>query len=298
MSAQDNEQLAAQAIEAGDYGEAFRLLKPLADANSPYALLTLGWLCETGARGAPDKDAARSYYKRAAAEGSGSAYFYLGALLLGDDEEAQAQAAFERGATLDDDDCKAALARLAIKATERLAAQSIEAGEYEEAERLLQPLAEGGSEYALLSLAWLRETGASGATDTEGARQYYERAAAQGSASAYFELGRFLLSQGDELRARPAFEAGARLGDVPSMSNLGRMMVEGRGGHEDIAAGSAWLEQAASQGHIFAQRTLLGMEGREARTVFGKLSAKIKIASLATRGAKELLKDPQSDKLR
>ena len=298
MTAPDNEQLAAQAIEAGDYEEAFRLLKPMADGNSQYALLSLGWLCETGARGAPDKNAARSYYERAIAQGSRSAYFYLGSLLSSDDEEAQARVAFEHGAALGDDDCKTALARLVDKATERLAAQAIEAGDYEEAERLLRPLAEGDSEYALLSLGWLRETGAADNADTEAARRYYERAAAQGSALACFELGRFLMSQGDELRARSAFEAGAQLGDVPSMSKLGRMMVEGQGGPMDVPTGSAWLEKAASLGHILAQRTLLGMEGRAARTLLGKLSAKVKIASLAAEGAKEMMKDPQSDKLR
>jgi hypothetical protein len=76
------------------------------------------------------------------------------------------------------------------------------------------------------------------------------------------------------------------------------MMVEGRGGPTDIGVGSAWLESAAAQGHILAQRTLLGIEERNAQSVFEKLSVKRKIASLVKRGAAEILKDPHSDKVR
>ncbi len=187
---------------------------------------------------------------------------------------------------------------MTTKDNEQLAAQAIETGDYEEAARLLRPLAERNSEYALLSLGWIYETGATGASDKDAARLYYERAAAEGSASGYFELGRLLLGQGEESQARAAFEAGAERGDIPSMSKLGRMMVEGRGGPTVIDAGSSWLEIAAAQGHIFAQRTLLGIDERNAKSVFKKLSVKRKIASLAIEGAIEMLKDPHSDKMR
>ncbi len=297
MTVQDNARLAAEAIEAGAYEEAIRLLRPLARDNSEYALLSLGWLCETGATGAPDKEAARSYYERAASHGSASANLYLGWLHLGNGEEVQARVAFERGAELDDADCKAALARLADSAAEQLAAQAIEAGDYEEAVRWLRPLAESNSEYALLSLGWLYENGALG-TDKEAARRYYKRAADNGSAPACFELGRLLSGQGDETQARSAYEKGAERGDVPSMSRLGRMMVEGRGGPTDSGAGIDWLEKAAAEGHIHAQRTLLGIEELEAKSLLEKLSVKMKIVSLAKKGAIEMVKVPDSDKVR
>ena len=48
MTVLADEQLAAQAVEAGAYEEAVRLLRPLVERNSEYALLTLGWIYETG----------------------------------------------------------------------------------------------------------------------------------------------------------------------------------------------------------------------------------------------------------
>src|SRR5688500_3887057 len=112
MTVQDDEQLAARAMEAGAYEEAVRVLLPLAVRNSEYALLTLGWIYETGALGAPDEDAALSYYEHAAAQGGASAYPYLGWLRWGKGEVMQARAAFEAGARLGNDECKSALARL------------------------------------------------------------------------------------------------------------------------------------------------------------------------------------------
>lgn len=298
MTVQDDEQFAARAMEAGAYEEAVRLLLPLAERNSEYALLSLGWIYETGAAGASDKDAAQTYYERAAAQGGASAYLNLGWLLLEQGEEMQARAAFETGVQLGNDECKSVLARLDDNGVERLAEQAIAAGAHEEAVRLLLPLAERNSEYALLALGWIHETGATGARDEDAAQTYYERAAAGGSASAYLDLGRLLLARGEEPQARSVFAAGAERGDIPCMSKLGKMMVEGRGGPADIAAGTAWLEKAAAQEHIFAQRALLGIKLHNAKSIFEKLSVTMKIASLAKDGAVEMSKDPRSDKVR
>jgi TPR repeat protein len=298
MTVQGDEQLAARAVEARAYEEAVRLLLPLAELSSEYALLTLGWVYETGATGLSDREAAQSYYERAAAGGSASGYLYLGWLLLNQGEESQARAAFEAGARLGNNECASVLTRLNDNVVEHLAIKTIEAGEYEEAVRLLQPLADRNVEYALLTLGWIYETGAMGASDKDAARLYYERAASEGSASAYFDLGRLFSAQDEEALARSAFEAGAERGDISSMSKLGRMMIEGRGGPIDIEGGSAWLEKAAGQGHIFAQRILLGLKLRDAKSMSEKLSLRMKILLLAKKGAKEMLKDPRSDKLR
>jgi TPR repeat protein len=295
MRPQDDEEHAAQLLSAGDYPGALSLLRPLAEKNSGYALLSLGWIYETGAIGPPDKKAARTYYERASAAGSDAAYLYLGRLLLRDGQDKEALAAFEKGADLGNDECQSELER---SAAEECAAEALKAGNYQEAERLLGPLAERNSKYALLSLGWICETGGTREPDLEAARRYYERAAAEGSPHAYFELGRLLLRQDDELQARSAFEAGAIKGDIPCMARLGRMMVEGRGGPADADAGAAWLERAAAQGHIPAQRTLLGIQEQQAESLLERLAIKGKILSLAVKGCKEMSKDPQSDKMR
>lgn len=298
MTEQNEERLAAQAMEERAYEKAVRLLRPLADRNSEYALLSLGWIYETGAAGVSDKDAARTFYEQAASQGSATAYLYLGWLLLKSGEELKAQTAFERGAQLNNDECKSELARLGDDVNEKLARKALEEQDYEEAVSLLRSLAESNSKFALLSLGFIYETGVTGAPDKVAARSYYERAASQGSATAYFELGRLLKRQGEEVPARAAFEAGAERGHLPSMSRLGRMMVEGCGGPTDVKAGIEWLERAAAEGHLFAQRTLLGIEERNAKSVREKLSVKWKIALLALRGAKDMSKDPSSDQLR
>jgi TPR repeat protein len=293
-----DEQHAAQVVESGDYEEAVRLLRLLAAKNSRYALLTLGWIYETGAVGIPDMKTACAYYERASAQGSDSAYLYLGRLLVREGQSREALAAFESGAKLGNYECSAELQRLADSDAEEHAAEALKAGDYEKVEQVLRPLAERKSEYALLSLGWIYETGATQAPDMEAARLYYERAAADGSAPAYYELGRLLMRQGEETQARSAFETGATKGDISCMSRLGRMMVEGRGGFTDADAGLTWLERAASQGHILAERTLLSIQERNAGSIAERLSIKRKIASLVKRGAAELLKDPHSNKMR
>jgi TPR repeat protein len=296
MSFENDEQLAAGAIEAGAYDEAVRLLRPLAERNSAFALLTLGWIYEAGVTGDPDKDAARSFYEHAISQGSISAYLYLGWLLWRDGQEVEARAAFERGAQLNSEECKSVLARLADNAAEKLADDAIKQGSIEKAVRLLRPLAERNSRYALHALGYIHETGALGRADNKVARSFYERGAAQGDATAYFNLGRVLSRVGEETKARAAFLAGAERGHISSMSRLGRMMVEGVGGPIDVPGGSAWLERAAMHGHVFAQRTLLAIDEANARTLLEKLSIKIKILKLAFARARELARDSHSER--
>jgi TPR repeat protein len=300
MTEQLDEYLARQAVEARDYEKAIRLLRPLAERNSRYALLTLGWMHAMGVAGAgaPDFDAARSLYEHAASLGSTQAYLYLGRLvLLERRQETEARAAFERGAQLGDEECKTELERLDNRADEELARQAVDGREYEKAVRLLRPLAERNSRYAILTLGWMHEKGfmGTGTPDKKAARSLYEQAAAMGSATAYRYLGGLLLRAGDDAKGRAAFEAGAELGDVSSMAWLGRMMVEGRGGPVEFDSGVAWLRNAVAQGHLFAERTLLAIKEQNAHSILEKLSVKMSIVRLALR---TLRFNPKSDLLR
>jgi TPR repeat protein len=294
MTVQADEYLAGQAIAAGNYEEAVRLLRPLAERNSAYALLTLGWIYETDATGTPDKNAALAFYKDAAAQGSATAYLYLGWFLQSAGEEIEARAAFERGAQLNDDECKSVLVRLANNADEKLAAKALEEEAYEEAVRLLQPLAERNSAYALLCLGSIYERGVTGAPDNEAARSYYERAAAQGRADAYCALGLLLSGQGEDAQARAAFEGGAERGHAESMSRLGWIIVKGRGGPTDLDAGSAWLEKAAAKGHTFARIHLLVIEEGKARSILRKLAIRMKRVPLVIRWIRERSRNASS----
>lgn len=181
---------------------------------------------------------------------------------------------------------------------EYLAGQAMEAGAYDEAVRLLKPLANRNSEYALLSLGWIYETGATAQPDKDAALSLYARAASQGSAAGCFDLGRLHLVREDEVSARSAFRAGADRGDLPSMAELGRMLLNGRGGPSNAEEGWTWVERAASQGHIFAQRTILAIEYDNARSIFERFFVKMRILRLALKGGMELAIDPYCDKVR
>lgn len=182
--------------------------------------------------------------------------------------------------------------------SEQLAWQAMETGAYDEAVRLLEPLAQRDSEWALLSLGWIYETGATASPDTDAALSLYARAVSQGSAAGCFDLGRLHLVRGDEASARSAFRAGVERGDLPSMAELGRMLLEGRGGPSNGEEGWNLVERAAAQGHIFAQRTLLAIEDCNAQSITERLSVKFKILRLALKGGREMWRDSYSDKMR
>lgn len=292
MSFENDEYVAGQAVEARNYSEAVRLLRPLAERNSQYALLTLAWIYESGAIGSPDKNAARALYEQAAISGSAAAYRYLGWLLVRGGQEAEALSAFERGARLNDEGCKDALARFDTNAQEKAAEQAFQKGKYEEAIRLLKPLAERNSAYALCNLGYISELGLAGAPDKQAALVYYKQAAAQGDAAAYFSLGRLLSEQGEQTEARAAFQAGAERGDLSSMSRLGRMMVDGRGGPADLESGIAWLQKAATEGDLLSERKLLTIEARRTGSILRRLSIRMKIAALSISWAKQMSKRP------
>ncbi len=298
MTIADEERLAGQAIEAGAFERAITLLRPLAERQSEYALLTLGWIYETGATGAVDPVAARALYEQAAAQGSAAGYLRLGWLLQNNGENGPARSAFEAGARLDNDECRSALARLADNDVERVAGRALEDKQYAKAVELLLPLAERNSEYALISLGWIFDTGSIGLPDKAAAQSYYERAVNLGSATGHLELGRLLLELGQETRARALFAAGAEMGNIPCMARLGDMMVVGSGGDIDAVAGYGWLEKAAAHDHIFAKRTLLGRDARNARSLLSKLSVNLKILLLSFKGGREVSKNPYSDKIR
>ena len=181
---------------------------------------------------------------------------------------------------------------------EQLAWQAMEAGAYDRAVRLLLPLTQHNSEWALLTLGWIYETGAAASPDVDAALSLYTRAVEQGSAAACFDLGRVLLARGEEVSARSAFKKGAERGDFPAMTELGRMLLHGRGGPSNAEEGWNWVERAAEQGNLFAQRTLLAIEDDNAHSITAKFFVKLKILRLALKGGREIARDPYSDKLR
>lgn len=181
---------------------------------------------------------------------------------------------------------------------EHRAYRAMERGDFEAARRLLEPVADRGSEYSLLTLGGFYEWGKLGPPDTNMAISYYERAATQGSAEAYRRLGRLLYDLGEEERARAAFEHGAEADNISCMYWLGRMMVEGRGGGPEVTRGTEWLIAAAAQGQVLARRDLLVLGRKQADSIMKKLFKQLQFVYFLKDVVKEVLKDPDSDKIR
>ena len=212
-------------------------------------------------------------------------------------DENQAPTAADQSANFANLDMASMLDWITENAQKQRAFQAIEKGDYDEARRLLEPVAALGSIYSLLTLGAFYEWGKLGPADMNAAVSYYERAASEGSAEAHQRLGRVFYDAGDEKRARSAFKHGAEAGNISCMYWLGKMKVKGRGGGADVDRGTEWLTAAAGQGHIFAKRDLLILQRKQTSSIFKKLLIQVQIIVLVKELVKEVWKDECSDKV-
>ena len=97
------------------------------------------------------------------------------------------------------------------------------------------------------------------AQDYAKAREWYEKAAAKGDASAMVNLG-LLYENGhgvaqDYAKAREWYEKAADKGDASAMNNLGLLYNNGQGVAQDYAKAREWYEKAAAKGDASAMTT-------------------------------------------
>lgn len=297
MTDDEIEHIAYEAVERRDYDTAMRLLAPLADRDSVYALTTIGWICEYGHPDHLDRGLARRNLERAIALGGTEACLELGWLLLSENRFAEARTILEKGKRKGGKDFDDALKILATHETEIHASEAIENKDYRKAFNLLTPQLEGSSGYTLTALGWLYQTGRGGVTDKDLARSLYQRAAEIGSADAYYRIGRLELEQGNDEVARAAFNRGATALHFPSMTKLGELMIEGKGGPVDFDEGTNFLKRAADQGHIMARIVLVKIEENAENRKFRKLLIKIKRFWILKDAIKEAKRDTSSPNL-
>jgi uncharacterized caspase-like protein len=108
-----------------------------------------------------------------------------------------------------------------------------------------------GSAPAMVRLGLLYSEGHALPVDFAQARQWYDKAAAQNLPSAMLRLG-MLYEAGrgverDYAEARRWYEKAAGLGDWPAMMSLGRLYDRGLGVPKDAAQARAWYQKAESQ---------------------------------------------------
>lgn len=120
--------------------------------------------------------------------------------------------------------------------------------------------AESGDVAAQGNLGTLYATGSGTEQDYVKAREWYEKAAAQGYTSAQNDLGTVYASgEGvtrDYIKAREWFEKAAAQGYAPAQNDLGTLYASGHGVPRDYAKARELFEKAAAQGHAIAQENL------------------------------------------
>lgn len=180
---------------------------------------------------------------------------------------------------------------------ENFAAEAIKTENYSEARRLLEPLAKANSEYALLTLGWIHESGKGAPLDYSLAATYYDQATKIGCLEAFSSLGRVLWADNKLKEAREKFKEGAELGNLGCMAWFGIMVFSGKGGAVDLENGILWINAAAEKGHFAAKGQVLIIEKNQSKSIFRHIVYHFKRIFLALRVAKEYLHNPYSNKV-
>jgi uncharacterized protein len=291
------EQRAHEAAERQDFETARRLLMPLADRGSIFALLTLGWIYQHGGDSLQDKSLASECYHKAIAAGSVEGYFHLGWLLGNEGKFAQARAMFKQGKEEGGSGFDDALAKLSRIEAEMSAYVAMENNDFRQAFLSLSPYEAHDSKYTLMNLGWLYHTGAGGVTNDKLAYACFKRAAALGSAKANYLIGLFEIQKGEDEAAQTTFLKGYIMEHLPSTSKLGEMMIDGRGGPIDIKKGIQYLTSAAEQGHLASKMKVVRTKVQTASSMFRKITSPFGYFALIGDLLYQLLKGELSETL-
>ena len=131
-------------------------------------------------------------------------------------------------------------------------------GDYAEALRIWQPLADNGNKFAQFSLGSLYFEGAGVEKSYTESSKWFQLAAEQGYAPAQFNLGNAYkhghgVEQGDP-KAAEWWRKAAEQEFAPAQFNLGTQYYFGRGVPKDEETAIRWYRRAAENGHAQAQR--------------------------------------------
>ena len=111
-----------------------------------------------------------------------------------------------------------------------------------------RPLAEDGMAAAQFRLGLLYENGRGVAEDLDAAEAWYERAAAQGYAEAFYNLGYLRYAGGDAADAVRWWTSAARRGNADAMYGLGLLYDEATQEPRDLVLAHMWYDLAAAAG--------------------------------------------------
>jgi len=131
-------------------------------------------------------------------------------------------------------------------------------GDYAEALRIWQPLADNGNKFAQFSLGSLYFEGAGVEKSYTESSKWFQLAAEQGYAPAQFNLGNAYKHgngvEQDDPKAAEWWRKAAEQEFAPAQFNLGTQYYFGRGVPKDEETAIRWYRRAAENGHAQAQR--------------------------------------------
>lgn len=180
----------------------------------------------------------------------------------------------------------------------RLANTLFEHRRFTEAFKMYRLLAESGSTGAQLRVAWMLQTGSGVEANSDEAYRWYLKAAEQQSAEALFYLGRFKRAENKYQEALLYFQDSARQSYMPAVYQLGVMHEFGEGVEADKNKAFAYYHQAATMGHLRAERDKALLMIRGQLGVRGIAEGLLILVRVPYKGMKLILKDPESDNLR
>lgn len=297
MTDEEIETLALEAIQRDDYDTAIRLLTPLAEKNSKVALLNLGWIYEHGPVGIVNKQTAREFYRKAISMGCADGYFYLGRYFWNEHMLTEAQEAFERGKELGSEKCSKEMDFVLCKMDELVAWEFFEKKDYNKVFELLYPHRDCDSDFTLNTLGTLYQTGLAGQKDPDLARTYFQRSAEIGTLDAYYRIGVLEKDLGNLEAARAAFTEGANKQHLPSMSQLGEMMIYGTGGPKDISKAENLLQHCSDGGHILSKVILSKLKIMSEKNIIKRYIMSTHIVPILFQMIFHILKDKNSPRL-
>jgi TPR repeat protein len=272
---------AEAALEAGDFAAAIPLLDEEAKLGNPVAAYNLGRLYESGSAGAPDYQQAATYYRIAAeldlapkfdgtALGPNAAQLIQGSQMYAQyslgrlyetgqgvqQDLEQAVGWYVRAADLGHPKAAMKLAYLfrdggpGLKPDGRLAVTYFE---------------KAGTGAALNEIGVMYLKGNAVTRNAKIAHDWFEKAAAQGSTEAEYNLGLLFQAgytgQPDYIQAMDHFQTAANAKDGPSMLALGQLYAEGKGVPKDLVQAHTWFDLAAANGVAEGSTRATALEG-------------------------------------
>jgi TPR repeat protein len=273
---------AEAALESGDFTTAIPLLDEEAKLGNPVAAYNLGRLYEQGSAGAPDYQQAAVYYRIAAEldiapkfDGTALgpqaaqliqasqmyAQYSLGRLYESgqgvQQDLTQAAGWYVRAADLGHPKAAMKLAYLfrdggpGLKPDGRLATSYFE---------------KAGTGSALNEIGLMYLKGTAVTRNAKIAHDWFEKAAAQGSIEAEYNLGLLFQAgytgQPDYLQAMDHFRTAANAKDGPSMLAMGQLYAEGKGVPKDLVQAHTWFDLATANGTPEGSARAAAIEGQ------------------------------------